>query len=63
MTDRYKIKFESLTLRQSAKWLLIHEKRRHQQDINAINQDLKKLADVELPEELKSLAGTARFEV
>ena len=29
----------------------------------AINRDLKKLEDVELPEELKSLAGTARFEV
>jgi hypothetical protein len=63
MTDRYKIKFESLTLRQSAKWLLIHEKRRHQQDISAINHDLKKLEDVELPAELKSLAGTARFDV
>lgn len=63
MTDNYKIKFESLALRQACKWLLIHEKRRHQQDIAAINRDLKKLEDVELPEELKSLAGTAWFDV
>ena len=61
--DKYKIKFDGLSVRQAAKWLLIHEKRRHQQDIAQINHDLKKLADVELPEDLKSLAGTTRFEV
>jgi len=61
--DTYKIAFESLNLRQAAKWFLTREKRRHQQDISAINRDLKKLADVDLPEELKSLAGTTRFEV
>lgn len=39
------IKLNSLSTRQAAKWLLIHEKRRHQQDIAAINRDLKKLED------------------
>jgi hypothetical protein len=63
MTDVYKILFESLSLRQAAKWLLIHEKRRHQQDIAAINHDLRKLDDVELPPSIKSLAGHTRFEV
>ncbi len=57
------IKLNSLSTRQAAKWLLIHEKRRHQQDIAAINRDLKKLEDVELPEDLKSLAGSVRFEI
>jgi hypothetical protein len=61
--DVYKILFESLTLRQAAKWLLIHEKRRHQQDIAAINQDLKTLVDVELPDDLLSIAGRTRFEL
>ena len=58
-----KVLFNNLTLRQAAKWFFIHEKRRHQQDIVAINRDLKKLTDVKLPPELVSLAGRTRFEV
>lgn len=57
------VKFNALSVRQAAKWLLTHEKRRHQQDIDAINNDLKKLEDVDLPSELHDLAGTVRFEV
>jgi len=57
------IQFETLTLRQAAKWLLIHEKHRHQNDIIAMNHDLRNLSDVEVPAGLKELAGRIRFEV
>jgi len=57
------IQFNSLSVRQAAKWLLLHERERHVQDIMAINEDLKKLNDVELPAELVKMAGNVRFEV
>ncbi|MEN6423661.1 MAG: hypothetical protein ABFD76_17110 [Smithella sp.] len=57
------IKFNSLTTRQAAKWLLIHERERHIQDILAIDEDIHKLKDVEIPYDLKELAGRIRFEV
>lgn len=57
------IKFNSLSTRQAAKWLLLHERERHVQDITAIDNDLAKLDDVEIPEELKRLAGHIHFEV
>lgn len=57
------IEFETITLRQAAKWLLIHEKHRHQNDIIAMNHDLKNLSDVEVPAGLKEMAGKIRFEV
>lgn len=57
------IRFNNLAPRQAAKWLLLHERQRHVQDILAIDMDLKKLKDVEVPPELLPLAGNVRFEV
>jgi len=63
MNEKLSIKFNSLSTRQTAKWFLLHERKRHYQDIKMINDDLNKLADVELPPELVFLAGKIRFEV
>jgi len=57
------IKINSLSFRQAVKWIFIHEKRRHQQDIDGINKDLEALADVELPKDVEELAGNVRFEI
>jgi len=57
------IDFRSLNFRQAAKWLLIHERERHIQDVLAIDADVLKLRDVEIPDDLKALAGNIRFEV
>jgi hypothetical protein len=45
-----KILLESLSFKQALKYLLIKERYRHELDIQAINIDLNKLNDVELPE-------------
>jgi hypothetical protein len=45
-----KIILESLSFKQALKYLLIKERYRHELDIQAINIDLNKLNDVELPE-------------
>lgn len=58
-----RMNINSLSFRQAAKWIFIHEQRRHQQDIDGIEKDLKALEDVELPEDVKTLAGKIRFEV
>lgn len=57
------IHFNGLSIRQAAKWFLLHELLRHETDIAAIRADLEKLADVELPADLQELAGHIRFEV
>lgn len=43
---RKQLTMESLTFLQAIKWLLLHEKSRHYDDIAAINKDLDKLRDV-----------------
>jgi hypothetical protein len=45
-----KILIESLSVKQALKYLLLKEKHRHIQDILAIDVDLRKLKDVEIPE-------------
>lgn len=57
------IYLDSLTSRQAFKFFLIHEKRRHLEDIIQIERDLDNLADVEVPDELLELAGQVRIEV
>jgi len=57
------IKFNSMTTRQAAKWLLLHERERHVQDILAIDDDLKKVRDVEIPPDILAEAGRVRFEL
>jgi hypothetical protein len=42
---------------------LTHERERRIQDILKIDEDLQKLKDVDIPDELKALAGNIRFEV
>lgn len=58
-----KININSLSFKQAVKFIFIHEKRRHQQDIDGINKDLNELKDIELPAEVEELAGKIRFEV
>lgn len=58
-----RIAINSLSFKQAAKWIFIHEQRRHQADIEGIKKDLSALEDVELPEEVLELAGKIRFEV
>jgi len=60
--EALKIKFNSLTTRQAAKWFLLHERERHVEDIFEIDRDLKKLKDVELPSDILNSVN-ARFEV
>ena len=60
--EALKIKFNSLTTRQAAKWFLLHERERHVDDIFEIDRDLKKLKDVELPSDILNSVN-ARFEV
>lgn len=57
------VKINSLSTRQAAKWFLLHERRRHLQDIAEIDVDLEKLKTVELPSTLEDLAGNVRFEL
>lgn len=57
------ILINSLSFKQAMKFIWLHEKERHQQDIDGINKDLQALADIELPDEIKDLAGKIRFEV
>jgi hypothetical protein len=57
------ILINSLSFRQAAKWIFIHEKRRHQDDIDGIEKDLYALQDVDLPKDVKDMAGKIRFEV
>jgi hypothetical protein len=61
--EKIKIMFDTQTQKQMAKWLLLHERQRHRDDIEGIDEDLKLLADVELPLELEYLAGNIRFEI
>lgn len=56
------IAINSLSVRQAAKWFLLHEKERHFEDIFAINNDLEKLTDVKLPLEAEILINE-RFEI
>ncbi len=56
------IKFNSMSTRQAVKWFLLHERERHVDDILAIDRDLKKLKDVELPPDILN-ETKARFEV
>jgi hypothetical protein len=56
------IKFNSMSTRQAVKWFLLHERERHVDDILAIDRDLKKLKDVELPQDILN-ETKVRFEV
>lgn len=56
------IAINSLSVRQAAKWFLLHERNRHIADILAIDSDLKKLSDVHLPHEAEILVNE-RFEI
>lgn len=58
-----RIAINGLSFKQAAKWIFIHEQRRHQADIDGIDKDLSALKDIELPEEVLELAGKIRFEV
>jgi len=53
----------SLNVKQAAKWFLLHERRRHLDDVNAIDDDLAKLDDVDLPQELIKIAGFVKFRI
>ena len=57
------ILINSLSFRQAVRWIFIHEKRRHQSDIDAINHDLASLRDVKLPQEADDLAGKIHFKL
>lgn len=56
------VKINSLNFKQAAKWFLIHEKNRHFDDIIQIDNDLKKLTDVDIPDEALKLIN-CRFEI
>ena len=56
-------KINSLSFKQAVKFIFIHEKRRHEQDIESIDRDLLALQDVELPSDVEELAGKIRFEI
>ena len=45
------IAINSLSVRQAAKWFLWHERLRHLDDIAQIDEDLRKLSDVVIPNE------------
>jgi hypothetical protein len=51
----------SLSFRQSIKWVWIHELKRHQDDIDSIKKDLNCVKDVILPNEALGLAGNIHF--
>jgi hypothetical protein len=44
-----KVELTELTELQAAKWFLLRERRRHLEDIQAINIDLWKLRNIEMP--------------
>ena len=46
------ITVNSLPAKQAMKFWLLREKHRHEKDIENINADLEKLADIKIPEEL-----------
>ena len=45
-----KVLIESLSVKQALKYLLLKEKHRHIDDILKIDEDLRKLKDVEIPD-------------
>ena len=51
--ENQKILIESLSVRQALKFFLLKEKSRHVQDILKIDEDLRKLKDVEIPEDIE----------
>lgn len=57
------VNINSLSTKQAAKWFLIHERRGHMKEINLIDEMLDRLEDVEIPEEIKKLAGHVYFRV
>ena len=50
-----KISINSLHFLQAAKWILIHERRRHLVDIAGIDIDLENLKNIEIPAEAMEL--------
>jgi len=52
MSTDLKLRIESLSFDQAMLFMFIHERRRHEADIAAINADIKRLADrgVTLPD-------------
>ena len=53
----------SLDFQQAVKWIWLHERERHLQDIDSIERDLSLLEDVTIPPEAEALAGKIRFEI
>lgn len=53
--DKKEIIINSLSFKQAAKWILIHERRRHLLDIAGCDIDLENLKDVEIPKETMEL--------
>jgi hypothetical protein len=49
-TSKHQIVADTLDFKQAMKWVLLHEKKRHMDDIRKINADLEKLSNVELPD-------------
>lgn len=43
MSADLKIRLESLNFHQALLWLLLHERRRHEQDIEKIDKDIERL--------------------
>ena len=51
--ENQKILIESLSVRQALKFFLLKEKSRHVQDILKIDDDLRRLKNVEIPEDIE----------
>ena len=49
-TSKHQIVANTMEFKQAMKWVLLHEKSRHMDDIRKINADLEKLQDIVLPE-------------
>lgn len=57
------IDINSLSTKQAAKWFLIHERRRHMEDIRTIDDTLSLLEGIEIPESINKLAGHVYFKI
>lgn len=53
LIDKKKVSVNSLEVLQAMKFWLIRERYRHEQDIKAINKDLEKVNNIELPPGLR----------
>jgi hypothetical protein len=56
------LKLSCLSELQAAKWFLLHERQRHLDDVNQIDDDLEKLKDITLPLDVMNVLSF-RFEI